>query len=338
MNREELVLFVGALGVQKIQAGGSQYVMFTCPLARWRHQSGEDHTPSTGAKITDSGPSWTKCFGCGFHGTFSDLVATVQHYSETDLSALLRQTLVLEADTPESIAARVKGYDRDVQEQASSVFAEDYLDKYPAVHGTPGHAYMLGRGFTDSTLQAWSVAWDADYQMVVVPVRNRSGELVGAEGRSISVHASLRYYDYWHWPKDRFVLGEHLVPPGRTLIVCEGNLSTVKLWQLLDEADCLGRYAVVGTMGSEITQYQLRRIVDLAESVISCTDFDLAGMKARSTLLHGLSRKLTFRILSDPQCETNEKHKDPDDFYRSGSWSPDNIEAILEGARISLSS
>ncbi len=149
-------------------------------------------------------------------------------------------------------------------------------------------------------------------ERVMFPVVDLRGEVVGFSGRILDPHKkAAKYINSPETPV--FTKGEHLYGAhtarhaarrsGR-LVLCEGNVDVVMLWQA-------GLEGTAAAMGTALTSTQVRLVKRLSEQVVCVMDGDAAGTKAAfSSLVPFLEAGLQPRAVMLPPGE------DPDSFVR----------------------
>lgn len=255
------------------------------------------------------------CFGCGKGG---DVVRFVQETENLDfvgaieaLAERFRVTLEYEETSPQAEQARAR---RDrlhrVLEQATAYF-ERVLWETDA--GTPVREYLASRnlgeqtcrafrlglspgtglvakarqsGFTPEELRAAGLANQRgnDYFpfRLMFPLADARGRIVGFQARKLQEDDPLRG-KYVNTPegelfkKGAVLYGLHLARPAIAkqdrAVVVEGNTDVIALHQA-------GVEPVVASMGTALTEMQLRELGRLTKRLYLCFDADAAGQEA----------------------------------------------------------
>jgi DNA primase len=228
-------------------------------------------------------------------------------------------------------------------------FALDWeraYDAYSHGQGHPSTDYMFDRGFEWETLHEWGFGYDERSDRIVFPVRDDFGHLVGFKGRSwMPTHrpkylvigdspGKMRYgFPRYQVSKVVFGLNEAISAietassngddSESELIVCEGELNVVMLWQM-------GYRNAVAINGSNFSERQERLIRSWADKVILFFDSlkrndegelipDQAGQDATVTVSELLTPHL--RVFAVPDHEG-----DP------ASMSPSEVDAMISGS------
>lgn len=298
MRREAIVHVLEAIGAGNILPHG-QNVQCSCFLAKWRrgHKSDRDSKPSMGISVNENEDSMVHCFACNYGGTIEMAISLLQFSSQEDLSAVLRTIMVEETADPEWLADNIPEYEEQVEVYKDTLIPESEIAGMMGI----AHKYILDRNFGIETLKAWQGGYDDKRQRVVFPVRNGKGQLVGMVGRTIhGPEVKPKYLNYFEFDRGRYLFGEHMVTPGTALVVAEGLLDPVAVWQALRKADLLGSYSVVSPLGSQTTKYQRKRMVELTDEVIMFLDNDTAGWEGQEVVAQRIQDQVVLKSVRYP--------------------------------------
>jgi DNA primase len=312
----------------------------------------EERTPSFSVNPADK---LYHCFGCGKGG---DVITFVRETESLDfaeavewLAERFRVTLEYEETSPQLEQSR-KRRDRlhAVLEQATS-FYERHL--WESAAGAPVRAYLESRGlgepvcrefrlglspggglaqkaeqkgFTRDELRAAGLAnaRGNDYfpQRLMFPLADARGRIVGFQARKLHEDDPLRG-KYVNSPegelfhKSAILYGLHLartaIAKQERAVVVEGNTDVIALRQAAFEP-------VVASMGTALTERQLKELQRLTRRLYLCFDSDAAGEEAT---LRGM--ELATSLGFDVRVVTLPKGQDPAD-------APAGFEARLGGA------
>ncbi|MEJ7570122.1 MAG: DNA primase [Gaiellaceae bacterium] len=322
--------------------------------ARWtgRCPFHEERTPSFSVNPVEK---LYHCFGCGKGG---DAITFVRESESLDfveavewLAERFRVTLDYEETSPQLEASRQR---RDrlyaLLEQATA-FYERHLWESPA--GEPVRAYLTERGlfepvcrefrlglspgdglarkahekgFTRDELRAAGLtnARGNDYfpPRLMFPLADARGRIVGFPARKLHDDDPLRG-KYVNTPetelfhKSAVLYGLHLartaIAKQERAVVVEGNTDVIALRQVQFEP-------VIASMGTALTERQLKELQRLTRRVYLCFDADAAGEEAT---LRGMELATTLGL--DVRVVTLPEGQDPAD-------APAGFEARLEGA------
>jgi DNA primase len=295
------------------------------------------------------------CFGCGKGG---DVITFVRETENVDfaeavewLAERFRVTLRYEEASPRLEASRRR---RDrlhaLLDQATS-FYERYL--WESVAGEPVRAYLAGRGLGEDVCRAFRLglspgdglarkaqekgftadelraagltnARGGDYfpPRLMFPLADARGRVIGFQARKLREDDPLRG-KYVNSPetelfhKSHVLYGLHLarnaIAKQERAVVVEGNTDVIALRQA-------GFEPVVASMGTALTERQLKELQRLARRLYLCFDADAAGEDAT---VRGMELATTLGF--DVRVVTLPKGQDPAD-------APAGFEARLADA------
>lgn len=300
----------------------------------------EERTPSFSVDPVDK---LYYCFGCGKGG---DVVRFVQESENLDFAAAIeslaerfRVTLEYEETSPRADAARLR------RERLTSLLeqATGYFERvlWETEAGAPVRRYLAGRGlgeeiakefrlglsrgrglaakaresgFTAEEIRAAGLANQRgnDYFpfRLMFPLADARGRVIGFQARRLRDDDPLRG-KYVNTPeselfkKGNVLYGLHLARPAIAkqdrAIVVEGNTDVIALRQA-------GVEAVVASMGTALTEAQIRELGRLTKRLFLCFDADAAGQEAT---LRGM--ELAVRQGFDVRVVALPKGEDPAD-------------------------
>jgi DNA primase len=312
----------------------------------------EERTPSFSVNPADK---LYHCFGCGKGG---DVITFVRETENLDFAGAVewladrfRVTLEYEESSPQQEQSR-KRRDRlhAVLDQAAS-FYERYL--WDAAAGVPVRQYLESRGlgevvcrefrlglspgtglaqkarqkgFTPDELRAAGLtnARGNDYfpQRLMFPLADARGRIVGFQARKLHDDDPLRG-KYVNSPEGELFhksailygldLARNAIAKQERAVVVEGNTDVIALRQA-------GFEPVVASMGTALTERQLKELQRLTRRLYLCFDSDAAGEDAT---LRGMELATTLGF--DVRVVTLPKGQDPAD-------APAGFEQRLSGA------
>jgi DNA primase len=331
-------------GRTTLRKAGSRY-SGRCPFH-------EERTPSFSVNAADK---LYHCFGCGKGG---DVITFVRETENLDfagavewLAERFRVTLEYEETSPRVEEAR-KRRDRlhALLDQAAS-FYERHLWETSA--GEPVRAYLASRGLEEPVCREFRLglspgqglaqkarekgfgaqelraagltnARGNDYfpQRLMFPLADARGRIVGFQARKLHEDDPLRG-KYVNSPegelfhKSAILYGLHLartaIAKQERAVIVEGNTDVIALRQA-------GVEAVVASMGTALTERQLKELQRLTRRIYLCFDSDAAGEEAT---LRGM--ELAASLGLDVRVVTLPQGQDPAD-------APAGFEARLGGA------
>ena len=207
---------------------------------------------------------------------------------------------------------------------------------------------FLARGFTLETCKEWEVGWDPYSRRVSIPCRDRHGKLVGITRRLVWPYDGVCYRcradvdghrcsecgamlaKYLHTPgrwRSRALFGVHKVVPGSPLIVVEGPLDAIALWQA-------GVRSPLALFGASPAKEQLSMLEGLARElgvpVVCMGDGDEAGRFMGKQIEENLSKRGIEVIVIDLPDGT-----DPCDLAMADEpWARSLIDQVQSIARL----
>lgn len=311
MDRENIVEVLKLVGAKHILPYGGN-VQCSCFLAAHRkgHKNAIDRKPSMGVSIDPKGASLVHCFTCEYGGTLEESVIYLHQHSDEDYTELVARVAQIEEVDPEFLAHSIPDYDEPPEAYVRKPVAERLVESWRGI----GHQYVLRRGITIPTLKAWDGGFDSQQKRVTFPVRDRDGTLVGAVGRAVGQLQKPKYLNYFEFDKGHYLFGEHLIKEGTALVVTEGLLDAVVVWQALNEAGRLNDYSVVSCLGAKVTRYQRQKLVKDADVVTLFLDNDPAGWEGQATLARFLQRQVVLKAVRYPDVVGG----DPADLLERG--------------------
>ena len=300
----------------------------------------EERTPSFSVNPADK---LYHCFGCGKGG---DVITFVRETENLDfagavewLAERFRVTLEYEETSPQIEEAR-KRRDRlhAVLDQAAS-FYERHL--WETAAGEPVRAYLASRGLAEAVCREFRLglspgnglaqkaqekgftrdelrgagltnARGNDYfpQRLMFPLADARGRIVGFQARKLHEDDPLKG-KYVNSPegelfhKSAILYGLHLartaIAKQERAVVVEGNTDVIALRQV-------GLEPVVASMGTALTERQLKELQRLTRRVYLCFDSDAAGEEAT---LRGM--ELATSLGFDVRVVTLPQGQDPAD-------------------------
>jgi DNA primase len=166
----------------------------------------------------------------------------------------------------------------------------------------PSHPYLVERGLTPETIDAFGVGFCAKgvmAQRIAIPINNAKGELVGYAGRwpgePPTDRPKYRLPDGFRKAMEIYRFAEAMREPfEQPLVIVEGFFDAMRLWQI-------GVRKVVALMGSSLSiaqEQMLAEALSPASQVILIFDEDDAGREGRSGVLQRLSLRCYTRVVA----------------------------------------
>jgi DNA primase len=239
-------------------------------------------------KVGGADEPFYTCFSCGSHGDLSHLISELRHLG-------LCQGAKFSEAYASLMSEPLEGHfivePMAVSGSGVKAFPEDFLEAFiPALESPRASTYLCSRGVDMDTVVRLGLRYNPSRDDVVFPIRDWSGALVGARGRSISPHATLRYMDYLHCGHsntDCVWLGENFVDTLRPLVLVEGNFDLASVVQVYPN--------VLASLTASLNQKKMARIAS-ASSLAVFSDNDPAGESMFRELKKFFHRKSVHRV------------------------------------------
>jgi DNA primase len=346
-------------GRTQLRKAGARYVG-RCPFH-------EERTPSFSVNAADK---LFYCFGCGKGG---DVITFVRDTEQLDfaeavewLAERFRVTLEYEETSPQFEESRKRRdrlhavldqaasfYERHLWDSAAGASVREYLESRGLGEEicrefrlglSPGSGLAQKaqqKGFTREELRRAGLtnARGNDYfpQRLMFPLADARGRIVGFQARKLREDDPLRG-KYVNSPegelfhKSAILYGLHLARPAiakqERAFVVEGNTDVIALRQTRFEP-------VVASMGTALTEQQLKELQRLTRRLYLCFDSDAAG---ESATLRGMElafklgfeiRVVTLPVGSDP---ADDPERFQDRLAEAESYVLHRVRLELEGA------
>lgn len=250
------------------------------------------------------------CFSCGASGNAITFLSDVRqvprltaknwiaqkwapHYAKIDDLTAYVKSMLEQQDAPEQ---EVYQAFIDESEYEKRIVDWEELQYYHQhnVDNPPGWAsYLFERGFDSLTLNIFDFCYDDIADRPCLTVRTESGQLVGFKGRAWREDQWPKYmvigdtdraiaqygerYGFAPYDASKHVFAAHIAEPDAgTLIVCEGELNVVSMYQK-------GFANVVGPSGSTLSDTQVQKIVGMCDEVVILFDTDASNDQSYAT-------------------------------------------------------
>ncbi len=195
MNHIQIRKFLKALGSDPGETyEHEQWIVASCPLAPWTHDSGTDANPSFAINCKPNGESHFHCFTCR-SGDLLRLLELLRSYGAKKPKYNIKAAMEVLAEEEESdVTLDIKDFDEPPLDLIKTVpWPEDWLDTFwKAINVPVAMEYLNGRNVDKETAVALDIRWDGQKSAVCFPVRDWDGRLVGLRGRRIEGG----YHDY----------------------------------------------------------------------------------------------------------------------------------------------
>ncbi len=342
----------------------SGYVQLTRKGANWFGLC-PFHSEKTGSFSVNQDKQIFYCFGCKKGGGVVNFIMEEENLTYPEAVRFLAKRAGLEVPEEEGDreAAKRRGRLLELNREAARFYYQllqgsegqavrDYLEKRRITKRTavnfgmgasPPEQWdalltaMTEKGYTKSELLSAGLAvqgkngrlYDKFRNRLMLPVVDTRGEVVAFGSRALD-KSEPKYMNSPETPvysKRRVLYGLNLAKKTRrpNIILCEGNLDIVTLHQA-------GFDNAVASMGTALTQEQIRLLGRFTRELVLCYDNDDAGKVATQRALSLLNNsQFTVRVLQLPRRLVDGEYvkQDADDFIKF--QGPDAFARLLTG-------
>lgn len=269
------------------------YYLVTCPF----HSGGNERTPSMGinknrikSREGTLEEGYCHCFGCGYKGRFTKLLADIRGVSEFDILKEYKRDLIYDAR-------------RELVVNLNRESMRNDFNFNPKPLTDAERSYLRGRKITDEIMSRFEICSDGRGG-VVFPLHNKVGEVIGIQSRNVS---SKIFYNTKGLDKRRFLYGLYHVKksgyvPGERIYVVESIIDMLTLWSW--------GYKAVALMGAEFSDYHYSELIKLPHDIVLALDNDEVGKSAMTEaerVFKKLGRKVyRFRWGNLPEKDIND--------------------------------
>lgn len=247
------------------------------------------------------------CFSCGEKGNIVNFIAAMESCSYDDAS---RKLLEISQDGGIGISmTKLKDRLGDLLMDKKPILSSEFIPYEKMLH-----PYLSARGFTEETAKAWGLGWSPDAERVVIPVLDEKGLARGFILRAVNERQQPRYlYTRGKW-KQEILFGMNMIESADRVIMTEGSLDAMWLWQ--------HGYPAVALLGLGLGDRQLELLSNF-KIVISMLDNDEAGKNALYRK-RGIGDKMAKHGINLLCTGYPEGRKDPQEL------SKEEIEVMLK--------
>lgn len=326
MDRSSIEHLLSTLGLRsksKLEGRNGDEIVANCPLALYRHEKGQDKTPSFSIKIS-SIQSPCFCYGCGFTGSLWFLLKSLEELSGKSYENEINFVLEREGISEKKYISDKISYDLNISKKKvkfeSVVFGEEECEVYRKMPINLG--YLSKRNINYSSIINWDIFYDIYTKRIVFPIRNIFNELKGFTGRLSTDNCVFcngnNFNDLlcidcgiWKTPKwrhskglnkDEFLFGEDKIDQNNNIgYLVEGPIDVVRLHQN-------GIPNVVCALGSVLSEANIERLCQFFSVLIIIGDGDKAGRHMVKTVNDKLGKRIIIKYIDLPDG------KDPGDL------------------------
>jgi DNA primase len=165
-------------------------------------------------------------------------------------------------------------------------------------------SYLINRGFKAHVMEYFEIGLSERQNRIVLPVRNEHFKVVGFIGRALDEKNIPKYKYSKGFPRGKLLLNLHNAKAYSSIIIVEGSLDPLKVHQA-------GFPNVVSTMGSNVTNGQIKMLNKYFNQIIIFSDNDSAGEGMKSALVSQLARKDIYLVqYTGPEKDAGEMSED----------------------------
>jgi DNA primase len=280
------------LGLNEFKEGG-KYLQLSCPF--WKKTHGKpDRNPSFAIW---SEYNVAKCFSCGYKSNLATFFNSYAEYIDKDVNFdFLNFYVYLDFE--------------DKKTAENFVLEEDILNCF-SKESAPLKKYLNSRAEPiDFDQLDFQLYYDSQFKNLVCPVRDISGELLGATGRNMS-GSDIKHHHYFGFLTSKSLLGLEQNKHSRVLIV-EGLTDYLNCKAKINELNL--DYDVVATMTCSLDYWQANRVIDLGKPVYLAWDQDAAANKKRPDAINKLKDCIKLYDVSWSNLNDKKEIKDIGDF------------------------
>jgi DNA primase len=286
--------FLEALEIDNVSEATADEFRFSCPFPN--HDNGD---ANASAYMNRETTMWF-CHGCKERGDAKNFTAQVLGISPLEAIRLLREkyqpgyadptAVKMVEEVRKALNPEKKKIDDQPLLPASALDRFNNIDwyaahqAYEAGEGFDATDYMFERGFSPKALEEWEFGYMEYQHRITFAIRDAVGNLIGFKARStqgqepkyLVVGDKEGRNTSYGWPcyyPSRVVYGADRIKPDTSIIICEGELNVVSIWDKL-------RLPAVAINGSNFTGFHAKVIRSIAKDVTLFLDDDNAGNSA----------------------------------------------------------
>lgn len=287
---------------------------FLCPVH-------SERKPSADVNLVSG--LWS-CFSCGAKGDLAGLGSVVLKKTRDEMIEQLKPG---SAEAVISLAQRRLEGARATMASA----AVGHVDKRnlhpPSKYKDGPLTYMFKRGFTKETCRTWGIRYvpsamiiredeDGDHEFTVthsigLPIKNAEGKLQAwayrATDKSMSWQPRYLYTPKFDLTSNWF--GLHRTKPGSDIVIVEGPMDAIWLWQC--------GFPALALMGSNHKNPKKFRMLERFRSVTILPDYDAGGAFMAENVGSLIRGRVPTRVVTYPKSvirRTGKENPDPQDL------------------------
>lgn len=147
------------------------------------------------------------------------------------------------------------------------------------------HPYILQQGFKESTLKHFGIGYARNGELanrIVIPIDAKDGTIISLSGRAVNDEIEPKYHVIGDTEKSMTLYNISRIDPNDDYIILVEGFKSV--WSLYEN----GFKSVVATMGSSISNEQVKLLLSLGRKVIVIGDNDKAGKRLNQAVYNRL--------------------------------------------------
>lgn len=342
----------------------------------------DERTPSF-TVFPDSG-NW-RCFGaCAIGGDAFDFVMRIENVDFRRALEILARRVGVELEPPSPAAAARQETQERLREACSQALDQYHRLLLRSPAAAAARDYLKGRGFDTAVAQSFQLGWsppdgrflcgqllaagfterelldaglarereggggvyDTFRGRLMIPIHDATGKAIGFGARTLEAGGIPKYLNSPQGPlfdKSHTLFGLHRaareIRAGGVAVVVEGYTDVIR-------AHTAGFANVVASLGTAITEHQVRLLSSYATSIVLALDADAAGQAATLRGLEVARQAAVGQALPQPTGRGGVRYHarasvelkvarlpsgmDPDDVLRT---DPQGWRQMIEGAR-----
>ena len=305
MTEEGIIEFLAEFGITRGKLDIARgWVNAPCPLAPYKHGSGEDERPSFGIAINDNGPSSYYCFGCTQDGLpLSWLLHTMWVASGAYPYEAAKVFLRREFHQVDMVHSSPKQdvWEETAEPETVEPLSKEVLAQYKILHDASGfearrcREYMINeRGLSLDVITQCGIRYSDERSTVIFPLTDVYGNVYVLRERSRkkkemwTVSPRLAGFPDMEFPRLKNVgawFGMFAVDWSRPVMLVEGEMDAMRL-------KGLGYHNVIASATAGVSKAQMNALCGI--SYILGYDADKGGADAHSRIRGFLGRKATL--------------------------------------------
>jgi len=242
-------------------------IVFACPFADIRHDSGIDKNPSFSYNVEKN---YYYCFSCHSSGSIMRLKADLN--SDIDIDGI-KKTIKKRSALDNTID--------DETPLDKTLYLNIFDDPWET---TLGSEYMKKRGVSKETSKKLGIGYDSYREILTFPIYDRDKNLYGFQGRKIVEDDRGKILTYCTKLKNKF-LGMEFYDRKKPFLLVEGLFGYTNLHSI----GASDYFNILCLMGSKVSPEKAQILKDLPNHIFILPDNDTAG---RACIYEGSTMKL----------------------------------------------